>query len=417
MSTAQFKQSYFLKKLPNGLTIALFPNKSKVIYCGVAIKVGSRQDPEGLHGLAHLAEHMIFKGTKHRKSWHILNRMESVGGELNAFTSKEETFVYTIAPRSEVRRSLELLSDIVLNATFPERELEKEKDVIEDEINLYKDTPSEQIYDDFDGLLYPDHPLGRPILGDEKSLAQMTQTDLLAHTRKHFRAENMVCFCMGQISEERFEKLCEEYFSGAPSGELIQKPEETISSDLLSQFVTVSKPTHQAHTIIGGFAPTMYEKSRAEASLLMNYLAGASMNSRLNIMLREKRGWVYNVESSLTSLTDTGWWQIYFGCDPSNADKARKVVKDELDRLMELGMKENTLRAWIKQVKGQLALSSEQHESRFLNFGKQLLHFNAYRSVDDVCASLDLITTETLARMTVQLFSSRYTLVYEGIQD
>ena len=192
MSTTQFKQSYFLKKLANGLTIALLPNKSKVIYCGVAIKVGSRQDPEGRHGLAHLAEHMIFKGTTHRKSWHILNRMEAVGGELNAFTSKEETFVYTVSPRSEVRRSLELLGDIVLNATFPEHELEKEKDVIEDEINLYKDTPAELIYDDFDELLYPDHPLGRPILGDEESLVSMTQGDLLQHTRKYFRAENMV---------------------------------------------------------------------------------------------------------------------------------------------------------------------------------------------------------------------------------
>lgn len=417
MSTTQFKKSYFLKRLSNGLTIGLFPNKSKVIYCGVAIKVGSRQDPSGLHGLAHLAEHMIFKGTTRRKSWHILNRMESVGGELNAFTSKEETFVYTVSPRSEVRRSLELLSDVVLGATFPEHELEREKDVIEDEINLYKDTPAEQIYDDFDELLFPHHPLGQPILGDEHSLARMTRQDLLGHARRHFTAENMVCFCMGQISEERFERLCETYFSGALSGSVSSQDIAPAVDRLDTQVISLSKPTHQTHTILGGLAPTMYEKSRAEASLLMNYLAGASMNSRLNIMLREKRGWVYNVESSLTSLSDTGWWQIYFGCDPENAEKTRRVVHNELDRLVDFGMKDSTLRAWIKQVKGQLALSSEQHESRFLNFGKQLLHFRTYRSVDEVCASLDLVTTEALSEMIQRLFSTRHTLIYEGVKD
>ncbi|MDO4695627.1 pitrilysin family protein [Porphyromonas sp.] len=417
MSTTQFKRGYFSHTLPNGLRVALFPTKSKVIYCGVAIKVGSRQDPDGLHGLAHLAEHMIFKGTTCRKSWHILNRMESVGGELNAFTSKEETFVYTISPRSEVRRSIELLSDIVLNATFPEHELVKEKDVIADEINLYKDTPAEQIYDDFDAVLYPGHPLGNPILGDENSLGRMTQRTLLMHTHKYFRAENMVCFCMGQISEERFVKLCEAYFYEAPSG-YSEVGGDIIPSPLtVSQIIAHDKPTHQTHTIIGNLGPTMFDKHRAESSLLMNYLGGSSMNSRLNLALREKRGWVYNVEGSLTSLTDTGWWQIYFGCDPSNAEKARKVVCAELDILIEAGLKDTALRAWVKQVKGQLALTTEQHESRFLNFGKQLLHFGFYRSIDEVSLSLDAISTTSLLNAATELFSTRHTLIYRGIQD
>lgn len=397
-------KQYKIEKLSNGLRVALLPTKSKVVYCGFAIHSGSRNDPESLPGLAHFVEHTIFKGTERRKSWHIINRMELVGGELNAYTTKDTTFVYTAAPKRDLRRSIELLNDLIRHATFPTHELEKEKIVIEDEINIYKDSPADLIFDDFEELLFEGHPMAHPILGDAQSLRRMKQKDCIKYAQSAFHPNQMIFFCMGQISDLRFDNLSEELLS-----EPFPVREECIrqgAPEVIRFEETKNTSTHQAHTLIGGGAPTLMDSERTEAALLMNILAGPGMNSRLNIQLREQRGWVYGVESSLTTLPDIGWWQIYFGSDPANAAKALEVTLDELKRLQEEPLTPTALRAWIKQAKGQAAMSTEQNESVFLNFGRQLLLKGHYNDITELFSRLDQVTPNSLLAVAQKLFDS-----------
>lgn len=405
---------YRINQLSNGLKVALLPSKSNVAYCGFAIQSGSRNDPETLPGLAHFVEHTIFKGTEKRKSWHIINRMELVGGELNAYTTKDTTFVYTAAPRRELKRSIELLNDLIRHATFPTHELEKEKVVIEDEINLYKDSPSDLIFDDFEELLFSGHPLAHPILGNRRSLNKMTQADCISYTRRAFVPSQMIFFCMGQVSDTRFDQLTEKLLGEAfPEAGTSTPP----TPPVLQHFLQAKKSTtHQAHNLIGGIAPTLLDPKRTEASLLLNILAGPGMNSRLNIQLREQKGWVYGVESALTTLPDVGWWQIYFGSDPLNAEKAREVTLHELEKLREELLTPTALRAWVKQAKGQAAMSTEQSEGVFLNFGRQLLLKGHYNDISELYTRLDGVSSHSLREVAQELFSPSNVsqLIYQG---
>lgn len=407
---------YFGHTLPNGLRIALLPMRSKVVYCGFAVQSGSRNDPSHLPGLAHFVEHMLFKGTTRRKAWHVLNRMERVGGELNAYTTKEDTYIYTSAPRRELVRSIELLSDMVRHSTYPQHELEKERIVVADEINLYKDTPAEQIFDDFEELFFAGHPLAHGILGDVESLNEMQSDDCRCYAERAFRPERMLFFCMGQVSEERFVELAERYLSEGFPKVKEDKAEQTPPK--ASAFL-IKKPTltHQAHTIIGAPAPNMHEECRIEASMILSVLAGSSMNTRLNLLLREQQGWVYGVDSNYNSLSDVGWWQIYFGSDPKHAGEALDVTLTELERMRREGLSQHAFRGWIKQLKGQLALSSEQSESTFLGFGRQMLHKGSYRSVQESIARLGEVTPSSMQEVAEQILASEKisTLVYEGI--
>lgn len=416
LATIQQSSTYFTHKLSSGLTIALLPSRSQVIYCGVVIGVGSRHDPSELSGLAHFAEHTIFKGTTRRKSWHILSRMEVVGGELNAYTTKEETFVYASAPRAEVRRALELLADIVLHCTFPPHEVEKERDVVLDEINLYKDTPSDQIFDDFEEYFFNGHPLAHPILGDRAGLMRIGSPELRAHASRAFHAQNMVLFVMGRLTPERFVRLAEEYFGDTPSAApspIISQPLPQVPAE--ARRIVREEDTHQTHYMLGGLAPSMHALDRMEMALLMSWLGGASMNSRLNLSLREKYGYVYSVEANHTPLTDTGWWHIYFGCDPNNAPKAERAMQSVLDRLLDEGIAPSRLAAWAKQIKGSLALSSEQAESCFLNFGKQILHFGRYASLAEVYDRIDRVTPDSILKSAREwLPTHTLTLIFAG---
>ncbi|MDO5036602.1 MAG: pitrilysin family protein [Porphyromonas sp.] len=390
-------QPYYTHTLPNGLRLALLPTRSKVVYCGFAIKSGSRNDPTQLPGLAHLVEHMLFKGTTHRRAWHILNRMERVGGELNAYTSKEDTFVYTTAPRRELVRSIELLGDLVRYSTYPQHELDRERVVVADEINLYKDTPSEQIFDDFEELFFQDYPLAHPILGSAESLVKMGSDDCRLYAEQAFVPSRMVFFCMGQVTEQRFVELAERYLMEGFYPELhTTTSQEAVPPKTTAFTLRRDTKTHQAHALIGAVAPNLHDDRRKEMALLMNILGGSSMNSQLNLLLRERRGWVYGVDASYTSLSDVGWWQIYFGSDPVHAERALEVVRDELERIRRDGLSQSLLRRWIKQSSGQLALSSEQSESTFLNFGRQILHRDSYQTVHEAIAQLERMTPEQL---------------------
>lgn len=405
---------YSIHTLSNGLKVALLPTKSQVVYCGFAIHSGSRNDPPHLPGLAHFVEHTIFKGTKRRKAWHINSRMELVGGDLNAYTTKEATFIYTVAPKGEMRRSIDLLNDLIRHATFPEQELLKEKEVIKDEINLYLDNPSDRIFDHFEELLFEDYHMSHPILGNRESLDIITQADCLEYARKTFVPSKMIFFCMGQVSESRFDKLTGELLS-APFAYL--EPHSPSPTSVMRHFgLTQESDTHQAHVLIGGKAPTLFHEDRVTSGFISNMLAGTGMNSRLVVELREHRGWVYNVESTINALPDLGWWQIYYGCDPSNSQKALKVVFDQLKRLTQEPLSPTALRAWKKQIKGQATMTTEHSESTFLAFGLQLLLEGEYKPLEHIIAQIDAVSSENLQRVANDLFEDHNIshLIYQG---
>lgn len=395
---------YSLFTLQNGLRVALLPVKSRVVYCGFAVLSGSRDDDPDHPGLAHLVEHMLFKGTQKRRALHINKRMELVGGDLNAYTTKDETFFYAGAPRGELVRAMELLGDLLRHATFPEKELLKERTVVTDEINLYKDTPSDQIFDDWEDLYFRGTPLGHPILGTPESVMSITPEDMKRYVRNRYRPERMLFFCMGQVSEGRFAELCGKYLS-EPFEERtpVERPSLVLSPETFR--LELGSDTYQAHTLLGGRAFGLKDARHIETGILLNILAGQSTNSRLNLLLREKHGWVYGVESSSVAISDVGWWQIYFGSDPANARRALEATRSEIARFCANPLPENILRAWKKQIKGQFAMSSENPESLFLAFGRQLLHYGDYEGVSGAVARIDAVTSESLYETARVLFA------------
>lgn len=408
---------YHTVTLDNGLRCALLPTRSRVVWCGFGIHSGSRDDPEELPGLAHFVEHTIFKGTIHRRADHIRNRMEVVGGSIDAYTTKDETVVYTIGPRGEVSRAVELLGDLIRHSTFPDKELEPERGVVRDEINLYRDTPSDRIFDEWDERFFRDPTLAHPILGDTRSLDRMRREDLLSYAERTFRPERLLFFVMGQVTPKRFEELCRRYLSEPFSSEVTPSTRAELSLPIALADETpyiVHSRTHQAHTLLGGLGATYNDPDRAAQNLLLQLLAGDGMNTLLNVELRERRGWVYNVEASVTCFPDVGWWQIYFGSDDDHAEEALRIVREQLDRLMQEPLREQVLRAWKKQTKGLALVSSEQSESTFLSFGRQMLLRGRYETLEEYFDRIDSVTTESLMETARRLFAHPFTLIYNG---
>lgn len=404
---------YFSHILSNGLRIVHLPSVSPVSYCGFAINAGTRDEAANEFGLAHFVEHMIFKGTEKRKSWHILNRMENVGGELNAYTTKEETFVYSIFMEEHFRRAFELLTDLVFHSQFPEQEIEKEVDVILDEINSYEDSPSELIYDEFENLLFEGHALGHNILGNEQSLLSFDTNTGKSFLRRFYVPENMVFFSMGRIPFKKVIQMAESLLSDIDYPMVSRN--RVIPEKIVSVNRQVHKDTHQAHVLIGGRAYSMYNEKRLSLFLLNNLLGGPGMNSRLNISLREKHGLVYNVESNVTSYTDTGVATIYFGTDPKNKDKAIRLVHKELDRLREQKLSTTQLSAAKKQLIGQLGVSGDNREGLFLGLGKSFLHYNRYDTLPEVFAKVEKLTAEQIQEVANEIFAPEqlFSLIYQ----
>lgn len=408
---------YHTVTLDNGLRCALLPTRSRVVWCGFGIHSGSRDDPEELPGLAHFVEHTIFKGTIHRRADHIRNRMEVVGGSIDAYTTKDETVVYTVGPRGEVSRAVELLGDLIRHSTFPDKELEPERGVVRDEINLYRDTPSDRIFDEWDERFFRGRSLAHPILGDTRSLDRMRREDLLSYAERTFRPERLLFFVMGQVTPKRFEELCRRYLSEPFPSEVkpSTRPELSLPIALADETpYIVHSRTHQAHTLLGGLGATYNDPDRAAQNLLLQLLAGDGMNTLLNVELRERRGWVYNVEASVTCFPDVGWWQIYFGSDDDHAEEALRIVREQLDRLMQEPLREQVLRAWKKQTKGLALVSSEQSESTFLSFGRQMLLRGRYETLEEYFDRIDSVTTESLMETARRLFAHPFTLIYNG---
>lgn len=398
--------------LPNGLRIIHKPTLSKVAYCGFAIDAGTRDEEENEQGMAHFVEHLIFKGTEKRKAWHILNRMENVGGDLNAYTNKEETVVYSAFLTEHLERAMELLGDIVFHSTFPQHEIEKETEVIIDEIQSYEDTPSELIFDDFEDLIFRNHPLGRNILGKPDLLRGFRSEDVLSFTRRYYQPGNMVFFVQGQYDFKKVVRLATKYFSDVPAVDVVSR---RVPPPLyVPEQLTIAKDTHQAHVMIGSRGYHAFDDKRTALYLLNNILGGPGMNSRLNVALRERRGLVYTVESNLTSYTDTGAFCIYFGTDLEDMDTCLRLTYKELKRMRDNKMSPSQLAAVKKQLIGQIGVASDNFENNALGMAKTYLHYHKYESSESVFQRIEALTAEQLLEVANEMFAEPYlsTLVY-----
>jgi predicted Zn-dependent peptidase len=384
-----------------------------VANCGLIINAGSRDEKEDEHGMAHFIEHMFFKGTGKRKAYHILSRLEDRGGELNAYTTKEETVLYGSFLKEDYPIAMELISDIAFNSSFPAREIKKEKEVIAEEINSYKDTPSELIFDDFEELIFNGEALGRNILGEESSLLNFDRPGIEAFIKNNYFTDQMVFCSVGNISNKRIVKLFERYFSKVPpntarrirSNKNGYKPESKI----------IEKGTWQNHCIIGNIAYDLKDKRRIGMYLLNNILGGQGLNSRLNLSLREKNGFAYNVESSYHPYFDTGVFMIYFGTEEANLEKSISIARKELKKLRSIALGTTQLLKAKKQIKGNLARSYENHESYMLSMGKSLLVYNRVDPLDEIYRKIDLIGSQDLMNIANEVFcdSKLSTLIYK----
>ena len=373
---------------------------------------GTRDEADNEQGMAHFVEHLIFKGTQKRHAWHILNRMEHVGGDLNAFTNKEETVIYSAFLAEHFPRAVELLADIVFHSTYPQHEIDKEVEVIIDEIQSYEDSPSELIFDDFEELIFPEHPLGRNILGKPDQLRGFKSEDALRFTSRYYRPDNMVFFAQGNIAFQRVKRLVEKAVGDIPALPTERKREQPHL--YIPQSLTLHRDTHQAHVMIGSRGYDAHSEKRTALYLLNNILGGPGMNSRLNVSLRERRGLVYNVEANLTSYTDTGVFCIYFGTDPEDVERCIRLVHKELKRLCEKPLSAAQLAAAKKQIIGQIGVARDNAESTALDMGKTFLHYGRMEDPQAIFRRIEALTAHQLWEVSNEMFAEEHlsTLIY-----
>ena len=403
---------YHTHTLSNGLRIIHAPNQSAVAYCGFAIDAGTRDEADTEQGMAHFVEHLIFKGTQKRHAWHILNRMEHVGGDLNAYTNKEETVVSSAFLAEHFPRAVELLADIVFHSTYPQAEIDKEVEVIIDEIQCYEDSPSELIFDDFEELIFPNHPLGRNILGKPHLLHQFKSEDALRFTSRYYRPDNMVFFVQGNIEFKRVIRWVEKAVSDIPATTTERQRKSPLA--YLPQTRTVHRDTHQAHVMIGSRGYDAHNEKRTALYLLNNILGGPGMNSRLNVSLRERSGLVYNVEANLTSYTDTGVFCIYFGTEHQQVERCIRLVQKELRKLREKPLSTLQMTAAKKQIIGQIGVARDNAENTALGMAKTFLHYHKMDDPQEVFQRIEALTAKELWEVSNEMFEENYlsTLIY-----
>ena len=435
---------YNTHTLDNGLRIIHLPSDSKVVYCGYQINAGTRDEEPGEEGLAHFCEHVTFKGTERRKAWHILNCLESVGGDLNAYTNKEGTVYYSAILKEHIARAVDLLSDIVFHSVYPQAEIDKEVEVICDEIESYNDSPAELIYDEFENILFKGSPLGHNILGTAEQVRSFTTEDALRFTRKLYRPDNAIFFAYGDIDFKKLVKLVGRALADDDSGKLAEEDchadfadgadfsggtgfagdensittEKSVSSvksvgpknypsvgeEIAGQTIVMQKNTHQAHVMIGTRAYDVNDDRRMPLYLLNNILGGPGMNAKLNLALREHNGLVYTVESTMVAYGDTGTWSIYFGCDEHDIKRCLRLVRKELDRMMEKPLSDSQLKAAKKQIKGQIGVACDNRENFALDFGKSFLHYGWEKNVDCLYEQVEAITSQQIQDVARELF-------------
>ena len=409
---------YNTHTLRNGLRVIHLEDHSHVVFCGYGINVGARDEEQGQEGIAHFCEHVTFKGTERRRSWHILNCLERVGGDLNAFTNKEDTVYYAAILAEHLPRAVDLLTDIVLHSTYPQQEIDKEVEVIADEIESYNDSPAELIYDDFESRLFMGHPLGHNVLGDAERLRQFTTVDALTFTKKHYRPDNMVFFAQGALDFNRLVRLLEKATSDFPAATPHTPDLDTPAfsfTDVKNGLFTINRNTHQAHVMTGSRAYHIHSNKRIPLYVLNNILGGPGMNARLNLALRERNGLVYTVESSMASYSDTGAWCVYFGCDHKHVPRCLKLVRRELDQMANTTLTPQQLAAAKRQLKGQIGVACDARESFALSFGKSFLHYGWERDVERLYESIDNVSAAQIQEVAQEIFAPSHmlTIVYQ----
>jgi predicted Zn-dependent peptidase len=399
---SQDKELYRYYTLSNGLRVVYKYDDSAVSHLGITIDAGSRDERIGENGIAHFIEHCIFKGTKKRSSYRILSRIDGVGGELNAYTTKEEIVVYATFLNTYYERSIELLSDIVFDSVFPEKEIEKEKSVVIDEINSYEDSPSELIYDDFERLVFGSTGLGRMILGTEKKVKEFSSSMIKDFISRNWFTNRIVISTVGNISFDKFIRLIEKYFAAVPE-KLTQRKRHTIYK-YIPQHIEKQRDTYQAHVMIGNICYSYRNPKRVAFTLLNNILGSSAMNSMLNMHIREKYGNTYIIESSYTAYEDSGIFQIYAGCENHFLDKIIPLITKELEYFCNRRLTQSFLTRGKNQLKGQLAIQYDSNQSEMLSIGKAYLNYGKVSSLEENFKDIDSITAEDLIKVAREIF-------------
>lgn len=415
------KMNYNTYTLANGLRIIHLPSAQPVVYCGYAVGAGTRDEELGREeGMAHFCEHITFKGTERRSSMQILGHLESVGGDLNAFTNKEETVYHAAVLKESIDRAVDLLTDIVFHSIYPQAEIDKEVEVIVDEIESYNDSPAELVYDLFENAVFGGHPLGHNILGTAEKLRRYTTADALRFTRRYYRPENSVFFAYGDVDFRKLVRLLERANANVAAVSL--PPQQSVISDnsccgggkdtaaavlppYVAQHIEHHMDTHLAHVMLGTRAYDVHDERRIALYLLNNILGGPGMTARLNVSLRERNALVYTVESMAQSYSDTGLWAVYFGCDPKNVKRCLRLIRRELDKVMQRPLSDAQLRAAKRQIRGQIGIACDSRESFALDFAKSYLHYGWKKDVTALCERIDALTAADLQRVAQDLFA------------
>lgn len=390
-------------KLANNIRLVHKKTNKAVAHCGLIINCGSRDEQETEQGLAHFIEHVIFKGTAKRKAYHILSRMEDVGGEINAFTTKEETCVYSSFMPEFYDRALELLHDIVFNSTFPSKELTKEKTVIIDEINSYKDNPSEQIFDDFEDGIYNNHPIGRNILGTPTHVKSFDKNKVKKFIEKNFLTHEMVICSIGDIDFEKLISQVERYF-----GSIMKSDKQKIRNPFENYMPfnkTIKHHGYQTHAKLGTVTFSANSKDKTALILLNNMLGGPGMNSRLSLNVREKYGLAYSIESHYTPYSDTGIFSIYLACDKGHINRCLSLIKKELKKFCEKPLGPQQLKKGKLQLIGQIAIGQESEVNLMLSIGKSILMYNKVDSFEQVKEKINKITSSQVQKVAKEVFN------------
>ena len=416
------KMNYNTHTLANGLRIIHLPSAQPVVYCGYAVGAGTRDEELGREeGMAHFCEHITFKGTERRSSMQILGHLESVGGDLNAFTNKEETVYHAAVLKENIDRAVDLLTDIVFHSTYPQAEIDKEVEVIVDEIESYNDSPAELVYDLFENAIFGGHPLGHNILGTAEKLRRYTTADALRFTRRYYRPENSVFFAYGDVDFRKLVRLLERTNANVAAVSLPPQQQalcdesagcgggnDTATAVLppyVAQHIEHHMDTHLAHVMLGTRAYDVHDERRIALYLLNNILGGPGMTARLNVSLRERNALVYTVESMAQSYSDTGLWAVYFGCDPKNVKRCLRLIRRELDKVMQRPLSDAQLRAAKRQIRGQIGIACDSRESFALDFAKSYLHYGWKKDVTALCERIDALTAADLQRVAQDLFA------------
>lgn len=410
-----WEMKYNTATLPSGLRVIHLPSVSPVVYCGYQIAAGTRHELPGEEGLAHFCEHVTFKGTERRTALQVINTLEELGGELNAYTNKESTTFYAAVLKDHFMEAADLLTDMVFHSQYPQKEIDKEIEVICDEIESYNDSPAELIYDEFENILFKDHPLGHNILGEADQLRTYTTADALRFTHRGYRRDNAIFFVYGSVAfEEVLDNLNGLDRMDGPRKDMPVPSGSPLSTSSPST-ITRHRNTHQAHVLLGTRTFGYHDERRMPLYLLNNILGGPGMNARLNLLLREKYGLVYTVESNMTTYSDTGFWSVYFGCDAEDIERCRELVRQELDIVMQEALTASQLRKAKMQLKGQLAIACDNREQFALDFSKSFLHYGWERNLDQLMARIDDITAEQIQQVARQLFvpGKITTLIYK----